>query len=125
MKNLFLLSIMCISFLFIGCGKKDTSNDIVVIVQYKTQPNKSIDAITSLKRLIEEVKKEDHFVSIKLHVDQSDNSNILLYEVWDNEQYYKNQHMQTEHLKNFIVEAQSFLAGPPEITYWKMNAVYK
>ena len=55
-------------------------NNLVVIVKYKTQQNKSVDAITELKKLIEEVKKEDHFVNLSLHLDEKDNSNILLYE---------------------------------------------
>jgi quinol monooxygenase YgiN len=109
-----------------GCiDKSDRPENLVVLVKYKTLSNKSVDAVTSLKKLIEKVKKEDHFVSIKLHVDQADNSNVLLYEVWDDEMYYKNQHMKTEHLKNFIVESQSFLAGQPEISFWKINAIYK
>lgn len=74
--------------------------NIIVIVKYKAQPNKSMEAITGFSTLIEEVEKEDHFVSIRLHVDQKDDSNILLYEVWDDELYYNNQHMKTKHLEN-------------------------
>lgn len=110
--------------LLASCEKKDSANNIVVIVKYKTQQNKSVDAITGLKALIDKVKKEDHFVSLRIHVDQNDNSNILLYEEWDDELYYKNQHMKTEHLQKFIADSQTFLAGPPEITFWKVNAVY-
>jgi len=33
--------------------------------------------------------------------------------------------MKTKHLKEFIVESQTFLDGPPEISLWKVNAVYK
>ena len=109
-----------------GCSdRSENPENLVVLVKYKTLSNKSVDAVTSLKRLIEKIKKEEHFVSIKLHVDQADNANILLYEVWDDALYYKNQHMKTEHLKNFIVESQSFLAGPPEISFWKINTIYK
>ena len=125
MKKLVLILTLFICSLFTSCEKKDSANNLVVIVKYKTQQNKSVDAVTGLKKLIEEVRKEDHFVNLRLHVDQKDNSNILLYEEWDDELYYKNQHMKTEHLKEFIVEAKAFLAGPPEISFWKVNAVYK
>lgn len=125
MKKLILILTLLIGFLITGCEKKDSANNLIVIVKYKTQQNKSVDAVTGLKKLIEEVKKEEHFVNLKLHVDQKDNSNILLYEEWDDELYYKNQHMKTEHLQEFIVASQSFLAGPPEITFWKLNAEYK
>lgn len=124
MKKLILI-LTFISLLFTGCEKQDSANNLIVIVKYKTLQNKSVDAITGLKKLLEEVKKEDHFVNIRLHVDQKDNSNILLYEEWDDELYYRNQHMKTKHLQEFIVESQAFLAGPPEITFWKVNAVYK
>ena len=125
MKKLsFILGLMFFSIL-IGCAKSDDGNNLIVVVKYKTLPNKSVDAVTGLKKLIEQVKGEDHFVSLKLHVDQKDNSNILLYEEWDDALYYQNQHMKTKHLKEFIVESQTFLAGPPEISFWKVNAVYK
>lgn len=127
MKKIFKIATLIIFITFVtGCiDKSERPENLVVLVKYKTLSNKSVDAVTSLKKLIEKVKKEDHFISIKLHVDQSDNSNILLYEVWDDEMYYKNQHMKTDHLKNFIVESQSFLAGPPETSFWKINAIYK
>lgn len=127
MKRLFtIFALIALTTSFIGCkDKSEQPENLVVLVQYKTLPNKSIDAVTGLKNLIEEVKKEDHFIKIKLHVDQTDNSNILLYEEWDDEQYYKNQHMKTAHLKKFIVESQAFLAGPPQISYWKINSVYR
>jgi len=123
MKKLFL--ILVITSLFAACETKDSTNNLIVIVKYKTQEKKSVDAITGLKKLIEEVKKEDHFVNLRVHIDQNDNSNILLYEEWDDELYYKNQHMKTDHLQKFIVDSQEFLAGPPDITFWKVNAVYK
>lgn len=126
MKKIIWILALIIGSFFTSCeSKNDPANNLIVIVKYKTQPNKSVDAVTGLKKLIEEVKKENHFVTIRLHVDQKDNSNILLYEEWNDELYYKNQHMKTDHLKEFIVESQAFLAGPPEITFWKVNAVYK
>ncbi len=125
MKKLFLLLTIIFSFLFMGCNENDPKNNIIVVVKYKAQSNKSVDAVTGLKRLIEEVKEEDHFVSIRLHVDQEDNSNIMLYEEWEDELYYKNQHMATDHFQEFIVESQEFLATQPEITYWKVNEIYE
>lgn len=125
MKKLSLIFTLCSVLLFTGCEKKVSADNLIVIVKYKTLPNKSVNAVTELKKMIEEVRKEDHFVNLRLHVDQKDNSNILLYEEWDNELYYKNQHLKTKHLKEFIVASQAFLTGPPDITFWKMNAVYK
>lgn|SRR5690606_3880776 len=125
MRKIIMIFGLAFSLLLTSCDDaKDNPANLVVVVKYKALPNKSVDAVTGLRKLIERVEKEDHFVSLKLHIDQKDNSNILLYEVWDDELYYRNQHMKTEHLQEFIVESQAFLAGPPEITYWKVNAVY-
>ncbi|MDR9456806.1 MAG: antibiotic biosynthesis monooxygenase [Salegentibacter sp.] len=123
-KNILLLFISLIVLGFTSCNKEE-GEEVIVLVKYKTLPNKNIDALASMERLIENVEKEDHFVQIKLHVDKNDNSNIMLYEVWNDEDYYKNEHMETEHLKQFKTESQAFLAGPPEISYWKEHSVYE
>lgn len=125
MKKLFWILGLAFGLSISSCGSKgDPADHIIVIVKYKAQPNKVIDALTNLKTLMDEVKKEDHFVSVRIHVDQKDNSNILLYEEWDDEEYYKNQHMKTKHLEDFIVASQEFIVAPPDITYWKVNASY-
>ena len=51
-------------------------------------------------------------------------SNILLYEEWSDEVYYKGDHMNTTHLQKFIGDSRNFLAGPPEISFWKLNSNY-
>ena len=107
------------------CQEQSKTNGVVVLVKYKTQPSKSSEALVELKKLIEKVKQEQHFVTIKLHVDQVDDSNILLYEKWADESYYKNQHMKTEHLQQFINKSREFLAGPPEISFWKLDSEYE
>ncbi len=91
-----------------------------MLVKYKTLPNKENEALPAIKKLIEEVKKEPNYVNIKVHIDPLDQSNILLYEQWSDETYYKGEHMNTVYLKQFIKEAGTFLAGPPEISFWKL-----
>ena len=120
--------ILIFSFLIlIGCNSKNEQNDdsatknIVVLVKYKTQPNKEVEAVSELTKLIEKVKKEPHFINIKLHVDPNDGSNILLYEEWDDETYYNTKHMETTHLQKFITDSRNFLSGPPEISFWKIG----
>lgn len=98
-----------------------TSKNTIVLVKYKTQPNKSQETVTNLTSLIEQVKKEPHFVSIKLHIDPKDPTNILLYEEWLDATYYGNEHMKTPHLQEFIANARNFLAGPPEISIWQIE----
>ena len=100
------------------------NNNLTVLVKYKSQPEKQVEALTALNALILEVKKEPHFVNIKMFVDPADKTNILLYEEWSDEVYYKGDHMNTTHLQKFIGDSRNFLAGPPEISFWKLNSNY-
>ncbi|MEO6584611.1 MAG: putative quinol monooxygenase [Ferruginibacter sp.] len=118
------------TFFFLSCNERtdiynDATNntkDLVVLVKYKTQPAKESEALTALKNLIEKVKKEPNYSSIKMLVDPIDKSNILLYEQWSDETYYKGEHMNTPHLQHFMKEARLYLAGPPDISFWKMES---
>mgnify|MGYP001260832724 FL=1 len=100
------------------------NNNLTVLVKYKSQPEKQAEVLTALNALILEVKKEPHFVNIKMFVDPADKTNILLYEEWSDEVYYKGDHMNTTHLQKFIGDSLNFLAGPPEISFWKLNSNY-
>ena len=100
------------------------NNNLTVLVKYKSQPEKQAEVLTALNALIIEVKKEPHFVNIKMFVDPADKTNILLYEEWSDEVYYKGDHMNTTHLQKFIGDSRNFLAGPPEISFWKLNSNY-
>jgi quinol monooxygenase YgiN len=100
---------------------KDNYQNFIVVVQYKTQPSKSKEAIEGLMKLIDEVKKEPHFVKIIMHVDPKDETNILLYEEWEEETYYNGDHMLTKHLQGFMEDSRAFLAGPPEISSWRIE----
>ncbi|MBF6640110.1 antibiotic biosynthesis monooxygenase [Flavobacterium sp. J49] len=130
-KRLFVKSIVILTaFFFVSWGLKskpeiDHSKNIVVLVKYKTQPSKADETVLALTNLIENVKKEPHFVNIKLHVDPKDSTNILLYEEWDDELYYNSKHMQTSHLQKFIGDSRNFLTGPPEISFWKVEKEFK
>lgn len=97
------------------------NKNLIVLVKYKTQPGKDSLALVGLRNLLTKVRKEPNYVNIIIHVDPIDKSNILLYEHWSNEEYYKGDHMKTSHLQQFINDSRLFLAGPPEITFWKIN----
>ena len=100
------------------------NNNLTVLVKYKSQPEKEEEVLAALNALILEVKKEPNFSNIKMLVDQADKTNILLYEEWSDEAYYKGDHMNTKHLQKFIDDSRNFLAGPPEISFWKLNSNY-
>jgi quinol monooxygenase YgiN len=99
-------------------------NNLYALVKYKSQPGKQNEALSALNSLILEVKKEPNFVNIKVLVDPEDKTNILLFEEWSDEAYYKGEHMKTPHLQQFMGDSRNFLAGPPEISFWKLNSNY-
>ena len=103
---------------------KKENNNLTVLVKYKSQPEKEEEVLAALNALILEVKKEPNFSNIKMLVDPADKTNILLYEEWSDEAYYKGDHMNTKHLQKFIDNSRNFLAGPPEISFWKLNSNY-
>lgn len=104
---------------------ENNQKNLIVLVEYNIQPTKSNDAIAGLTELIENVSREPHFVSIKLHTDLENNSKVLLYEVWSDETYYNTAHMQTEHLQKFMGDSRAFLTGPPNISQWKIEKEFK
>ncbi len=115
----------------IGCESsgnntdKNTKQNTIVILKLKTQPEKGVKTVSELTNLIEKVKLEPNFIEIKLHVDSKDNTNILLYEEWGDENYYNTDHMETDHMKEFMANSINFLTGPPEITFWKVEKEFK
>ena len=123
--------LLALSLVLIGCqssGKNSNSNKkqhTIVILKFKTQPEKSAKTISELTKLIEKVKLEPNFIEIKLHVDSKDSTNILLYEEWSDEIYYNTNHMQTDHIQEFMAKSINFLAGPPDITFWKIEKEFK
>ncbi len=114
------LILMIAVFSFTSVTAQSNKN-LVVLVKYKTQPGKDSLALVALKNLLAKVKKEPNYVAIIIHVDPIDKSNILLYEQWSDEDYYKGEHMKTAHLQQFMTDARLFLSGPPEITFWKID----
>lgn len=95
----------------------------IVLIKFKALPDKGALAVTELKKLFEQVKKEPNFVRITMHVDPNDPTNILLYEQWESLVYYQGDHMKTPHLTAFVVSSEGFLAGPPDISFWEVNTV--
>lgn len=105
--------------------KDNNQKYLIVLVEYSIQTSKSDVAIARLSELIENVRMEPHFVNIKLHINSKDESKILLYEEWSDATYYNSTHMKTQHLQKFISDSRAFLAGPPNISQWKIEKEFK
>ena len=120
-KSTLILSLM-IAFIFPGNNMSaQVEKNLIVLVKYKVQPAKESQALTALNELIGQVKKEPNYVKIIIHVDPVDRTNVLLYEEWSNEEYYKGDHLQTPHLQKFMSDSRDFLTGPPEISFWRIQ----
>jgi quinol monooxygenase YgiN len=104
-------------------SETDSNQPVIVLLKFKTQPDKADQAILAFNDLFEKVKEEPNFISIKLHVDPTDNTSILLYEEWKDQSYYNNEHMNSAHMQAFMANSMSFLTGPPEITFWEVKNV--
>ncbi len=127
--KIFIYSVL-LSTLIFSCKEQNVLiensdyNNLYVMVKYKSQPEKQNEALSALSALILEVKKEPNFVNIKVLIDPEDKTNIMLFEEWSDEAYYKGEHMNTPHLQQFIGDSRNFLAGPPDISFWKLNSNY-
>lgn len=123
--------LIAFSLVLIGCqssvnnSNNNTGQNTIVILKFKTQPDAGSKTVLELTNLIEKVKLEPNFIEIKLHVDPKDNTNILLYEEWGDENYYNTTHMETDHIKEFMANSINFLTGPPEITFWEIEKEFK
>lgn len=96
---------------------------VTVVILYRSQPGKADVALTELAALISTVvATEPACLGIVLHQDVDDPTRFLLYERWADKESYVGDHMQTPHIRAFIGRAGAYLAGPPEITFWRSVA---
>lgn len=96
----------------------DTS--VVVQIAYTAQPQRAGVACRELSDLIATVvATEPDCLGIELLEDPVDPNRLLLWERWTSQAAYTGPHMQTAHLQAFIGRAPGFLAGPPQITFWR------
>ncbi len=94
--------------------------DVTVVIRYEALPGKADVAQAELADLIRTVvRQEPECRGIWLHQDTTIPEKLLLVEHWTSQEAYTGPHMQTPHLTAFIERGKAFLAGPPEITFWR------
>ena len=92
---------------------------VVVLVTYSVQPGQEQKALTEISKLVETVlASEPECGGIEIIRSASDNSKITLIERWPSQELFLGPHMQQPHIQAFINSAGSFLAGPPDISFW-------
>lgn len=95
-------------------------NGVTVVIRYEAKPGKADTAQRELTGLINTVVQEEpECRGIWLHQDTAVPEQLLLVEHWTSQEAYTGPHMQTPHLTAFVERASGFLAGPPEITFWR------
>jgi quinol monooxygenase YgiN len=93
---------------------------ILVLISYRAQPGKTEMAAVELSKLIAAVQSEESgCLGITLHQNGDEPARFLLVERWKDRATFEGPHMQTPHLQAFIARAMNFLAGPPEISFWR------
>ena len=93
---------------------------IVVLIKYLAQPGKDQIAAQALSALVATVRSNEpgcQGITILQAADAPDT--ILLVEHWSDHATFVGPHMQQPHIQAFMQEASEFLAGPPDISFWR------
>jgi quinol monooxygenase YgiN len=97
-----------------------TRDGVTVVITYRALPGHADTARDELAALIETVVAEESDChGIRLLQDAADPHRILLVEEWTDADTFTGPHMQTPHLQAFMRRAGAFIAGPPEIHFWR------
>lgn len=98
-------------------------SEILVLVRYTALPGTSDAASQAISALVAEVlATEPQCGGITILQDASDPSRFLLIERWPSREMFLGPHMQQPHIQSFIQSAGTFLAGPPDISFWHAAA---
>ena len=95
-------------------------SDVTVLIRYLAQAGRAAQAKEELAALVKVVLAEEPACrGIWIHENTSAPEQLLLVEQWADEASYTGPHMQTPHIQAFMARAREFIAGPPEITFWR------
>lgn len=97
-------------------------SEIVVLVSYTALPGKAEAAKQALAELVATVlSSEPECAGITLLQNASDATRFTLVERWPSQEVFLGPHMQEPHIQSFIQSAGAFLAGPPDISFWRAS----
>ena len=93
---------------------------IVVLVSYTALPQQVATAREAIAALVAAVlASEPECAGINLLQSVADPARITLVERWPSQEVFLGPHMQQPHIQAFIQRAGTFLAGPPDISFWQ------
>lgn len=97
--------------------------NVIVAITYQALPGKAEPAVAALSDLIGiVVAKEPDCSSIRLYQDPGEPERIFLFEEWTSREAYLGPHLETPHLLAFKDRAGSLFVGPPERSFWRLQA---
>ena len=92
----------------------------VVLVSYRSLPEHTDTTKREIGSLIAAVQAiEPDCGGITMLQDAGDPTRFTLIEHWPSRETFLGPHMQQPHIQSFIQSAGAFLAGPPEISFWR------
>lgn len=92
----------------------------LVIVAYRAQPGQMDTARAEITALVQAVlAAEPDCGGIQVVQDTADPTRFTLLERWPSAEVFLGPHMQQPHIQAFIQKAGAFLAGPPDISFWR------
>lgn len=95
------------------------SKDLVFTVEFNIQPESREAFLTSLTQLVEEMAKEETFVSTYLHQDTEDPNKFLIYERWSEpsmEAFMENQLRGKRYRDDYEARLPGWSAAPRKIS---------
>lgn len=97
-----------------------TARDIHVIIRYRAQDGCADLALRELAALVAVVRREEpDCTGITIVQRDEDPCEFTLLETWTSREAYAGPHLSTPHILAFKSRAGQFMAGAPEITYWR------
>jgi quinol monooxygenase YgiN len=100
------------------------SHAVTVVVRYQALADQAERTERELTELVTTVVAEPGCLDIEIHRDPDDATRLQLLERWADSRIYFGVHMQTPHLRAFMQRAREFLAGPPDISVWRVVGAY-
>lgn len=95
------------------------NESVLVLVQHRARSGMEETAKIRLAELIGTVLSEEPAcLDIAMYQDIDDPTRIHLHERWSDKDSFQGPHMHTPHIRAFIRQADEFLAGPPDISFW-------
>lgn len=92
----------------------------VAIVRYSAIADQVDTALQEIAALVATVRSaEPECSGITMIQNTSDPTQMTLMEHWPSEELFLGPHMQQPHIQAFIQAASAFLAGPPDISFWR------